>query len=77
MKIAVAGVGYVGLSLAVLFSQHHEVYAVTTTKSKMDMINSGMSPIVDKEIERFLAERKLNLTATPIRSWPTGMLNLL
>lgn len=64
MKIAVAGVGYVGLSLAVLFSQHHEVYAVTTTKSKMDMINSGMSPIVDKEIERFLAERKLNLTAT-------------
>jgi len=64
MKIAVAGVGYVGLSLAVLFSQHNEVYAVSTTKAKVDMINSGLSPIADREIERFLAERKLNLTAT-------------
>ena len=64
MKIAVAGVGYVGLSLAVLFSQHNEVYAVSTTKAKVEMINSGKSPIVDKEIQRFLAERKLNLTAT-------------
>lgn len=64
MKIAVAGVGYVGLSLAVLFSQHNEVYAVSTTQAKVDMINSGLSPIADREIERFLAERKLNLTAT-------------
>lgn len=64
MKIAVAGVGYVGLSLAVLFSQHNEVYAVSTTKAKVDMINSGKSPIADREIERFLAERELNLTAT-------------
>ena len=64
MKIAVAGVGYVGLSLAVLFSQHHEVYAVSTTQAKVDMINNGKSPIVDKEIQHFLAERKLNLTAT-------------
>ena len=64
MKIAVAGVGYVGLSLAVLFSQHNEVYAVSTTKAKVDMINSGRSPIVDKEIQRFLTERRLNLTAT-------------
>ena len=64
MKIAVAGVGYVGLSLAVLFAQHNEVYAVSTTKAKVDMINSGKSPIVDKEIQHFLAERKLNLTAT-------------
>ena len=64
MKIAVAGVGYVGLSLAVLFSQHNEVWAVSTTKAKVDMINNGKSPIVDKEIQRFLAERKLNLTAT-------------
>ena len=64
MKIAVAGVGYVGLSLAVLFAQHHEVYAVSTTKAKVDMINGGKSPIVDKEIESFLANRKLNLTAT-------------
>ena len=64
MKIAVAGVGYVGLSLAVLFSQHNEVYAVSTTPAKVDMINSGKSPIVDKEIQRFLKEKKLNLTAT-------------
>lgn len=64
MKIAVAGVGYVGLSLAVLFSQHNEVYAVSTTPAKVDMINSGKSPIVDKEIQHFLKEKKLNLTAT-------------
>ena len=64
MKIAVAGVGYVGLSLAVLFAQHNEVYAVSTTKAKVDMINSGKSPIVDKEIESFLANKELNLTAT-------------
>ena len=64
MKIAVAGVGYVGLSLAVLFAQHNEVYAVSTTKAKVDMINNGKSPILDKEIENFLANRKLNLTAT-------------
>jgi len=64
MKIAVAGVGYVGLSLAVLFAQHHEVYAVSTTQAKVDKINKGKSPIVDKEIEHFLASKQLNLTAT-------------
>jgi len=64
MKIAVAGVGYVGLSLAVLFAQHNEVYAVSTTQAKVDKINSGKSPIVDKEIEHFLANGKLKLTAT-------------
>lgn len=64
MKIAVAGVGYVGLSLAVLLAQHNEVYAVSTTKAKVDMINSGKSPIVDREIEHFLAKRDLCLTAT-------------
>ena len=64
MKIAVAGVGYVGLSLAVLLSQHDEVYAVSTTPAKVDLINSGKSPIKDKEIEEYLASRKLNLTAT-------------
>ncbi len=64
MKIAVAGVGYVGLSLAVLLSQHDEVYAVSTTPAKVEMINSGKSPIKDKEIEEYLASRKLNLTAT-------------
>ena len=64
MKIAVAGVGYVGLSLAVLLSQHDEVYAVSTTPAKVELINSGKSPIKDKEIEEYLASHKLNLTAT-------------
>lgn len=64
MKIAAAGVGYVGLSLSVLLAQHNEVCAVTTTKTKADMINSGVSPIKDAEIEDFLAHKKLRLTAT-------------
>ncbi len=64
MKIAVAGVGYVGLSLATLLAQHNEVYAVSTTAAKVDKINSGVSPIKDKEIEEYLASHKLNLTAT-------------
>ena len=64
IKIAVAGVGYVGLSLSVLLAQHNYVCAVTTTKSKAEMINSGRSPIKDAEIEDFLARKKLNLTAT-------------
>ena len=66
MKIAVAGVGYVGLSLAVLLSQHNEVCAVSTTPAKVEMINSGKSPIKDKEIEEYLSH-KLNLTATTDR----------
>lgn len=64
MKITVAGVGYVGLSLAVLLAQNNEVRAVSTTPAKVDKINSGISPIKDKEIEEYLAEHKLNLTAT-------------
>ena len=64
MKIAVAGVGYVGLSLAVLLSQRHEVVAVSTTQAKVDMINARKSPIVDQEISRYLAEKELQLTAT-------------
>ncbi len=64
MKIAVAGTGYVGLSIAVLLSQHHEVTAVDIIPEKVEMINSGVSPIQDAEIERFLKEKKLNLTAT-------------
>ena len=64
MKIAVAGVGYVGLSLAVLLSQRHEVVAVSTTQAKVDMINARKSPIVDQEISRYLAEKELRLTAT-------------
>ncbi len=64
MKIAVAGVGYVGLSLAVLLSQHNEVKAVTTTPAKADMINGRRSPIQDKEIEEYLSTRHLKLLAT-------------
>ncbi|MBQ9686405.1 MAG: nucleotide sugar dehydrogenase [Oscillospiraceae bacterium] len=64
MKIAVAGVGYVGLSLAVLLSQKNEVWAVSTTPAKVEKINHGQSPIVDAEIQDFLAHRKLNLKAT-------------
>ena len=63
MKIAVAGVGYVGLAQAVLLAQHHEVKAITTTQTKAEKINSGISPIVDKEISEYL-KKKLNLTAT-------------
>lgn len=64
MRITVAGVGYVGLSLAVLLAQNNEVRAVSTTSAKVDKINSGISPIKDKEIEEYLVEHKLNLTAT-------------
>ena len=56
MDIAVAGTGYVGLSNAVLLSQHHEVWAVDILQEKVDLINSGKSPIVDKEIEEFFTE---------------------
>lgn len=64
MKIAVAGVGYVGLSLAVLLAQNHEVMAVTTTPAKVDMINAGLSPIQGPELEKYLAEKELRLRAT-------------
>ena len=64
MKIAVAGTGYVGLSIAILLSQHHEVTAVDIIPEKVDMINNRRSPIVDREIEDFLANKKLNLRAT-------------
>ncbi|MCC8357217.1 MAG: nucleotide sugar dehydrogenase [Oscillospiraceae bacterium] len=63
-KIAVAGVGYVGLSLAVLLAQHNKVYAVSTTPAKVDMINNKKSPIQDNEIEEYLATKELDLTAT-------------
>ena len=69
MKITVAGVGYVGLSLAVLLAQNHEVTAITTTEAKAEKLNKFISPIQDDEIERFFKEarqgsRKLNLTTT-------------
>lgn len=63
-KIAVAGTGYVGLSLATLLSQHNEVIAVDIVSEKVDLINNHQSPIVDKEIEDFLANKDLNLKAT-------------
>lgn len=64
MKIAICGTGYVGLSNAVLLAQYHEVVAVDVIASKVEMINQGRSPIVDKEIESYLASRDLNLRAT-------------
>ena len=64
MKIAVAGTGYVGLSLSVLLSQHNEVWAVDIIQEKVDLINSKKSPIVDNEISEFFSSKKLNLTAT-------------
>lgn len=69
MRITVAGVGYVGLSLAVLLAQHHKVTAITTTPKKADRLNQFISPIQDEEIERFFREvhegkRKLDLTTT-------------
>ena len=69
MKITVAGVGYVGLSLAVLLAQNHEVTAITTTEAKAEKLNKFISPIQDDEIERFFKEaregsRQLNLHTT-------------
>lgn len=64
MKIAVAGTGYVGLSMAVLLSQHNEVTAVDIVPAKVELINNKKSPIVDKEIEEYLATKELHLTAT-------------
>lgn len=63
-KIAIAGTGYVGLSNAILLSQHNEVYAVDIIEEKVNLINSGKSPIVDREIQEYLATKDLNLTAT-------------
>lgn len=64
MKIAVAGLGYVGLSNAVLLAQNHEVAAIDVSVKRVEMVNARRSPIEDPEIERYLAEQPLNLTAT-------------
>lgn len=64
MRIAIAGTGYVGLSNAILLALHHEVYAVDIIEEKVEMINQRKSPIVDKEIEEYLSNASLNLTAT-------------
>jgi len=64
MKIAVAGTGYVGLSIATLLAQHHEVVAVDVIPEKVEKINKKISPIQDEYIEKYLAEKPLNLVAT-------------
>lgn len=64
MKIAIAGTGYVGLSNAILLAQHNEVVALDIMQDKVDLINNKKSPIVDKEIEEYLRNKKLNLIAT-------------
>ena len=64
MKISVAGTGYVGLSNAIILAQHNKVYAVDVIPSKVDLINNKKSPIIDKEIEEYLATKKLDLIAT-------------
>ena len=64
MKIAVVGLGYVGLSNAVLLAQNHEVTAVDVSTARVDLVNAGLSPIVDAELEDFLAHKPLKLTAT-------------
>jgi len=64
VKIAVAGTGYVGLSIAVLLAQKNEVVAVDIIQEKVDLINNKKSPIVDREIEEYLSSKDLNLVAT-------------
>ena len=61
LKIAVAGTGYVGLSIAILLAQHHQVIAVDVIPEKVDLINQRKSPIQDDYIEKYLAEKELNL----------------
>ena len=64
MKIAIAGTGYVGLSNGILLAQHHEVVALDVVEEKIALLNQGVSPIEDKEIEEYLATKQLNFTAT-------------
>ena len=64
IKVAVAGTGYVGLSIATLLAQHHQVTAVDVVSEKVEKLNKRVSPIQDDYIEKYLAEKPLNLTAT-------------
>ena len=63
MKITVAGLGYVGLSIAVLLAQHNDVTAIDISKERVDLVNSGKSPIEDEEFKKYLAEGNLKLKA--------------
>lgn len=63
-KIVIAGTGYVGLSNAILLAQHQQIWAVDILQEKVDMINRGESPIIDKEIQEYLSEKELHLIAT-------------
>lgn len=64
MRITIVGIGYVGLSNAILLAQHNEVIALDINKEKVDMINNKQSPILDQDIEKYLTTRDLNLIAT-------------
>ena len=64
LRIAVAGTGYVGLSIATLLAQHHKVTAVDVVPEKVELINNKKSPIQDEYIEKYLSEKELHLTAT-------------
>ena len=75
MKIAVAGTGYVGLSIATLLAQHHQVVAVDVIPEKVNMLNRKQSPIQDEYIEKYLAEKPLNLIATLDGAKPIKMPN--
>ena len=76
LKIAVAGTGYVGLSIAMLLSQHHKVTAVDIIPEKVELINNKKSPIQDEYIEKYLAEKELDLTATLVE-FSAGDTNIL
>ncbi len=70
MKIAVAGTGYVGLSIATLLAQHNDVVAVDIVQERVDLVNNRKSPIQDEYIEKYLAEKNLSLRATT--DWQEG-----
>lgn len=77
IKIAIAGTGYVGLSLATLLAQYHDVIAVDIVPEKIENINSGKSPIQDEYIQKYLKEKNLRLTATLDGKLHTRMQTLL
>ncbi len=77
MKIAVAGTGYVGLSLATLLAQHNEVKAVDIIPEKVELINNKKSPIQDDYIEKYLAEKDPTLLLRWMQKWPIKTQNLL